>query len=121
MPRSPSGASARPSPRVSIKSLELNALHTSRIQDMVHLNGNRSNVLDARMRRKSRDHVEGEIAALELRIGIEHHRNVDAVCDGAEVRLDLRVLERKVGFENGEDAVGAEFLIILRLIDCIRF
>src|SRR5208283_2880518 len=48
MPRSPSGASARPSPRVSIKSLELNALHTSRIQDMVHLNGNRS---------KPRDHV----------------------------------------------------------------
>ncbi|MGD0335408.1 MAG: hypothetical protein ABSA90_19475, partial [Xanthobacteraceae bacterium] len=41
-PRSPSGASARPSPRVSIKSLELNALHTSRIQDMVDLNGNRS-------------------------------------------------------------------------------
>ncbi|MGD0332228.1 MAG: transposase, partial [Xanthobacteraceae bacterium] len=40
--RSPSGASARPSPRVSIKSLELNALHTSRIQDMVDLNGNRS-------------------------------------------------------------------------------
>src|SRR5665811_756473 len=43
MPRSPSGASATPSPRVSIKSLELNALHTSQIQDMVHLNGNRSN------------------------------------------------------------------------------
>src|ERR1019366_3359300 len=44
MPHSPSGASARPSPRVSIKSLVLNALHTSQIQDMVHLNGNRSNV-----------------------------------------------------------------------------
>src|ERR1035441_10503298 len=43
MPHSPSGASARPSPHVSIKSLELNALHTSQIQDMVHLNGNRSN------------------------------------------------------------------------------
>src|ERR1035441_9123084 len=42
MPHSPSGASARPSPHVSIKSLELNALHTSQIQDMVHLNGNRS-------------------------------------------------------------------------------
>src|ERR1017187_2571403 len=45
MPHSPSGASARPSPRVSIKSLELNALHTSQIQDMVHLNGNRSSGL----------------------------------------------------------------------------
>src|SRR5665811_2268140 len=47
MPRSPSGASARPSPRVSIKSLELNALHTSQIQDMVHLNGNRSSLTSA--------------------------------------------------------------------------
>src|ERR1035441_5043966 len=45
MPRSPSGASARPSPRVLIKSLELNALHTSRIRDMVRLNGNRSNAV----------------------------------------------------------------------------
>src|ERR1019366_3990572 len=42
MRHSPSGAFARPSPRVSLKSLELNALHTSRTQDMVHLNGNRS-------------------------------------------------------------------------------
>src|ERR1022692_1341135 len=42
LPHIPSGASARPSPHVSIKSLELNALHISQIQDMVHLNGNRS-------------------------------------------------------------------------------
>src|SRR5450631_369357 len=42
MRHSPSGASARPSPRVSLKSLKLNALHTLRTQDMVHLNGNRS-------------------------------------------------------------------------------
>src|ERR1019366_5936901 len=48
MPHSPLGASARPSPLVSIKSLELNALHTSRIQDMVHLNGNRSKCRDLR-------------------------------------------------------------------------
>jgi hypothetical protein len=41
-PHSPSGASARPSSRVSIKSLKLNALHNSRTQDIVHLNGNRS-------------------------------------------------------------------------------
>src|SRR5450759_2836026 len=43
MPRSPSGASARRSPRVLIKSLERNALHTSQIRDMVRLNGKRSN------------------------------------------------------------------------------
>src|ERR1019366_6618254 len=46
MPRSPSGASARRSPRVLIKSLERNALHTSRIRDMVRLNGNRSRGCD---------------------------------------------------------------------------
>src|ERR1017187_4503072 len=51
MPHSPSGASARPSPHVSIKSLELNALHTSQIQDMVHLNGNRSSRLQAQCSR----------------------------------------------------------------------
>src|SRR5450759_4603751 len=45
MPRSPSGASARPSPRVLIKSLERNALHTSQIRDMVRLNGNRSSAV----------------------------------------------------------------------------
>src|SRR5450759_873902 len=57
MPRSPSGASARPSPRVLIKSLERNALHTSRIRDMVRLNGNRSStqkrLLAALLRRPS--------------------------------------------------------------------
>src|ERR1017187_7280504 len=46
MRHSLSGASARPSPRVSLKSLELNALHTLRTQDMVHLNGNRSNLVN---------------------------------------------------------------------------
>src|ERR1019366_8338327 len=45
MPRSPTGASARRSPRVLIKSLERNALHTSRIRDMVRLDGNRSSVI----------------------------------------------------------------------------
>ena len=64
-----------------------------------------------------RDHVERQVAALELRIGVEHHRNVDRVGDGAEVGFDLRVLEREIGFENGEDAVGAELLVALGLLD----
>ena len=74
-------------------------------------------VADARMLREPRDHVEREIAALELRIGVEHDRNVDRVGDGAKVGFDLRVLEREVGFEDGEDAVGAELLVDLRLLD----
>src|ERR1035437_5793556 len=52
MPHSPSGASARPSPHVLIKSLELSALHTSRIQDMVRLNGNRSSAISQNTQRQ---------------------------------------------------------------------
>ena len=47
----------------------------------------------------------------KLRIGVEHDRNIDGVGDGAEIGFDLRVLEREVGFEDGEDAVGAEPLV----------
>ena len=66
-----------------------------------------------------RDHVEGQVGALELRVGVEHDRNVDRVGDGAEVAFDLRVLEREIRFEDGEDAVGAEPLIGPRLRDRI--
>ena len=69
------------------------------------------------MRGEPRDNVKRQIAALEIRIGIEHHRDIDGVGDGAEVGLDLRVFQREIGFENGEDAVGAESLIALRLFD----
>ena len=72
------------------------------------------------MLREARDHVERKVAALELRIGVEHDRNVDRVGDGAEIGFDLRVLEREIGFENGEDAVGAELLVRLRLFDRVR-
>src|SRR5712672_3405865 len=44
MLHSPSEASAKALPRVSIKSPELNASLTSLIQDMVNLNGKRSNI-----------------------------------------------------------------------------
>ena len=69
------------------------------------------------MRGEPRDHVEREVAALELRIGVEHDRNVDGVGDGAEVGFDLRVLQREIGFEDREDAVGAELLVARRLRD----
>ena len=68
---------------------------------------------------QTRDNVEREIAALKLRIGVKHDRNVDRVGDGAKVGFDLRILEREVGFENCENAVDAEFLAGLRLFDCI--
>jgi hypothetical protein len=74
-------------------------------------------VADARMLAEPRDHVEREVAALELRIGIEHDRNVDGVGDGAEIALHLRIPEREVGFEDGENAVGAELLVAPSLRD----
>jgi hypothetical protein len=76
-----------------------------------------ASVADARMRREAGDDVEGEVAALELRVGVEHHGNVDGVGNGAEVAFDLGVLEGEISFEDGEDAGGAEALIVLRLGD----
>ena len=66
---------------------------------------------------QARDDVEREIGALELRIGIEDDRNIDGVGDGAEIAFDLRLGEREIGFENGENAAGAEFLVTPRLVD----
>ena len=69
------------------------------------------------MGREPRDDVERQIGALELRIGIEHDRHVDGVGDGAEIILDLRVLEREIGFQDGENAIGAELVVKARLRD----
>ena len=57
MLHSPSEASAKALPRVSIKSPELNASLTSLIQDMVNLNGKRSNGFDEETLRCSREAV----------------------------------------------------------------
>src|ERR1019366_3195285 len=112
MPRSPSGASARRSPRVLIKSLERNALHTSQIRDMVRLNGNRSNVgtqgLDIVARRleavRRRRDPHQFLAGLKHRVaagaditadGIEHH--VADRTDGGEILAV--VVDHTVGTE----------------------
>jgi hypothetical protein len=50
-----------------------------------------------------------------MRIGVEHDRNVDGVRDRAEIALDLRVPEREIGFENGENAVGVNYANALPL------
>ena len=68
---------------------------------------------------EARDHVEAEVAALELRIGVERDRQIDRIGDGAEILFDLRILEREIGFEDGKDAVDAELLIMPRLLDRI--
>ena len=65
---------------------------------------------------QARDHVEREIGALELRIGIEDDRHIDRIGDGAEIAFDLRLGEREIGFENGENAGGAELLVAPRLV-----
>ena len=72
------------------------------------------------MRREPRDHVEREIAALELWIGVEHNRNIHRVGDGAKIGFDLRIFQRKVRFEDRENAVGAQALIVFGLYDGIR-
>jgi hypothetical protein len=80
----------------------------------------RPDVADARMRRETRDHIERQVGALKLRIGVDHHGNIDGIGNGPKIGFDLRVAERKIGFENGKDAVGAELLIGSRLRDRIR-
>ena len=72
------------------------------------------------MRGEPRDHIERQVGALELRVGVDHDGNVDGIRDGAEIGFDLRIRQREIGFEDGEDAVGAELLIGLRLRDRIR-
>src|ERR1017187_3162862 len=93
MPRSPSGASARPSPHVSIKSLELNALHISQIQDMVHLNGNRSNVIVERGDRNVIHKVAANYGATFSRIGMStlvlRAENDDELIETIAARSDV--------------------------------
>jgi hypothetical protein len=43
---------------------------------------------------------------------VKHHRHVDGVGDGAKIGLDLRILEREIGFKDGEDAGSAEALVV---------
>ena len=43
-----------------------------------------------------------------------------AVGDGAEIRFDLCFRQREIGFEDGEDAVGAELLVVARLRHRVR-
>ena len=56
-----------------------------------------------------RNHIQREVRSLELRVGVHHHGNVDRIGNGAEIGFDLPVLERKIGFQDRKDAVGAEF------------
>ena len=72
------------------------------------------------MRGEPGDDVEGQVAALELRVGVEHHGNIDRVGDGAEIALDLGILQREIRFENGENAGRSEPLVVPRLGDGIR-
>ena len=68
---------------------------------------------------KPGDHIERQFAALKIRIGVEDDRQIDRVRDGAEIALDLGIPQRKIGFEDGENAGGAAFGVSLRLGDRI--
>ena len=63
------------------------------------------------MRGEPLDHIQREVGALELRIGIDHDGNVDGIRDGAEVGFDLRVADREIRLHDRENAIGAEFLM----------
>ena len=55
-----------------------------------------------------------------MRIGVDHHGNIDGIGNGTEIGFDLRIAEREIGFENRKNAVGTELLTGLRLRDRIR-
>ena len=77
-------------------------------------------VADARMRREPLDHIQRQVRALELRIGVDHDGDIDRIGNGTEVGFDLRLGERKIGFEDRQDTVGAALLIGFCLHDCVR-
>ena len=77
-------------------------------------------VADARMACEPLDHVERQIRALELRIGVDHDGNIDRIRDRAEIGFDAGVGNRKIGFHDRQNAVGAELLIRPRLRHRIR-
>jgi len=54
-----------------------------------------------------RDDIERQVGALKLRIGVEDNRKSDGVRYSVEVGLDLRCHQRKVGFKNRKNTVGA--------------
>jgi hypothetical protein len=77
-------------------------------------------VLNARMGRKPRDAVKRKVGALELRIGVDHDGNVDRIRDAAKIGFDLRIGQRKICFQNRQNAIGAELLVRFRLRHRIR-
>jgi hypothetical protein len=72
------------------------------------------------MGRQPRDDVERQVRALELRIGVDHHGDIDRIGDGAKIGFDLGIPEREIRFHDCENAVGAELLIGLGLLDCVH-
>ena len=84
-------------------------------QQPAGIGGGVLDVLNARMRCEPRDAIEREIRTLELRIGIDHDGNIDRIRNGAKIGFDLRIGQRKIRLQDRQNAVGAEFLIRLRL------
>ncbi len=54
--------------------------------------------------------VERQVRALELRVGVEHHRAGDRCRDGSEIGDDAVIGDGKIGFQHGENAGTAFFL-----------
>ena len=66
------------------------------------------------------DNIDGQMAALEVRIGINNDRQVGAVCNRAEIHFRFLIAEREIGFKDREDAIGAGAPVGDRLFDGVR-
>ena len=66
------------------------------------------------------DRRERQVAALELRVRVQHDSAVDGIGDGAEVGHHAIVRHREVGLEDREDAGAAEPAPFERLAHRIR-
>ncbi len=63
------------------------------------------------------DHGKRKVRALEIRVGVEHDRERHRVRHRLEVGVDAVIGNRKVGFEDRENAVAADALHLARLED----
>ena len=67
------------------------------------------------MMRKLFNGRQRKIRTLKIRIGVEHRRQLGGVRNGSEIRNHRRIIQREIGFQNGEDAIRPHRRVIARL------
>jgi len=66
------------------------------------------------------NNIDGQMAALEIRIGTNDDRQVGAVGNRAKILFRFLIAERKIGFKDRKGAVGAGVPIGNSLFDGVR-